>query len=415
MHFSTLTGACLLALSALVGNASAYAYGSSVGIDTTSKAPAPVPTPNPNRYSTSVYTTRNGPVRTIQTCTTEFCVAKPAQVASSTAIVYKPSTTTVTKTESGVQYVTKKDQTRTLTKTTTKSCTSTAKASVHTVYSTRFVKVTSVRTSATVKTVTANAPGYAAGGSKAVVPTPSGFIYAAEDPANDESNFPAVYERSIQRRYEAGGPTYPKSIKCTRTIQTISTRTHTINSKVTSIVYGKTATVTQTKSVTKTVYPNARTATITRVSTSTVVSTSTKTSYTTVTKPATATAPAKTYAACNSANIFNGPTGSVGARLNGDSIEERNVATPEECCARCQAHVNSSGASDCAGSFFAIADGQSTCMLRITNSCVNSRNIGTFVPYADDEEIAGYVSNGPCGRWHVETQTPSNGGTTPSY
>ncbi|RVD87077.1 uncharacterized protein DFL_005324 [Arthrobotrys flagrans] len=410
MHFSTLTGACLLALSAFVNNANAYAYGSSVGVDAASSTPiangaAPTQPAGPNRYSTSVYSTQVGTVKTIQTCTTELCFVKPStHVAPSITTVYnKPITSTVTKTESGVQYVTKKGQTRTITKITTKSCTSTAKASVQTAYATRVVKVTSVRTASVRKTVTV-AP---AGESTVVVPTPSGFVYASRDPANAPSNFPPS-DNYNKKRY-ANEPVYPKMIKCTKTLQAISTRTYTAGSKVTSTVYGNTATVTYTKSVTKTVYPQARTTTIIRVSTSTAVSTSTKTTYTTVTKPA---GPVTTsYAACNSANIFNGPTGSVGARLGNDSVEVRNVKTPQECCNMCQAHVNVSGVKDCAGSFFGTTNGQSACMLRITNTC-SKKNVGMFQAYPNDEEFQGYVSNGPCGRWNV---VKYEGNTTPSY
>ncbi|KAK6522961.1 hypothetical protein TWF281_002388 [Arthrobotrys megalospora] len=398
MHFSTLTGACLLALSALVNNANAYAYGSSVATTPTPIAggTGSTPSPRPGQYSTSVYTAVNGSVRTIQTCTIEFCAVQPAHVATSVATVQKPVTTTITRTATGAYYVTKKDQTRTLTKTTTKSYTSTVQANVKTVYSTRVVKVTSVRTVATVKTVTA---GPANGGTKStvVIPTPKGFVYASQDPANDESNFPTSDAQYIQRR-DYGAP-YPKSVKCTKTLQTTSTRTYTIDSRSTSTVYGYTSTVTYTKAVTTTVTPAARTTTITRATTSTVISTSTKTSYTTVTKPNTPVA--TSYAACNSANIFNGPTGSVGAQLGDDSVEIRGVSTPQECCAKCQCHVNSAGVKDCVGSFFGTTNGQSTCMLKVSNTCDNGKNVGMFVAYPDDEEFVGYVSNGPCGRWNV--------------
>ncbi|KAK6496950.1 hypothetical protein TWF481_001931 [Arthrobotrys musiformis] len=411
MHFSTLTGACLLALSAF---ANAYSYDSSGDVGASASTPVAGPATTqpagPNKYSTSVYSTQIGTVKTIQTCTTEFCVLKPASVATSVATFYNnPVTKTVTKTESGIQYVTKKGETRTIVKTTTKPCTVTAKASVKTVYSTRVVKTTSVRAGSTVRKTVTVTPAYA-GASTKVVPTPSGFVYASKDAANAPSNFPPTGESYVKRYAADEGAHYPKSIKCSKTLQTISTRTHTVGSKTTSIVYGNTATATYTKSVTTTVYPQAKTTTIVRVSTSTVISTSVKTTYTTVTKPATATAPVKTsYAACGSANIFNGPTGSVGAILESNSVEVRNVSTAQECCNKCQAHTSSSGAKDCAGSFFASSNGQYTCVLRITSSC-STNNVGFFKAYASNQSYKGYVSNGPCGRWNIQKES-----STPSY
>ncbi|KAK6344655.1 hypothetical protein TWF718_006613 [Orbilia javanica] len=408
MHFSTLTGACLLALSAFA-NAYVYDNGANNGA-----APTPVANnggaggspsgPGNTKYSTSVYSTQIGTVKTIQTCTTELCFASASTVRTSVATVYKPTTAVVTKTETGTQYVTKKDQTRTITKTTTKPCTVTAKVNVKTVYSTRVAKVTSVHTVSVRKTITAAAPG----GSTTVVPTPSGFVYASRDAANAPSNFPPS-GASYAKRYAAdsNGELYPKSVKCSKTIQTISTRTYTAGSKVTSIVYGKTATVVNTKSVTTTVYPQPTT-TITRVSTSTVVSTSTKTTYTTVTKPAGPVA--TSYAACNSANIFSGPTGSVSAEPGSNSVQVSGVKTAQECCNKCQAHTGAYGAKDCAGSFFATSNGKSSCVLRITSTCSN-KNIALFRANENDKTIKGYVSNGPCGRWNVEKYES----TTPSY
>ncbi|KAF3928485.1 hypothetical protein ABW20_dc0107634 [Dactylellina cionopaga] len=412
MKFSTLTGSFALIFSALVS----ADYGNS---------PAPVPAPY------------NGPVsvKTVQTCATQYCaVNSVAHVPTSTYTVHTAVTTKVTKTDSkpNTAYVTLKDQTKTLTKTQIKSCTYTAKGTLNTVYTTKTVKVTSTYKATTVKTAYTTLPAKTIKPYGNTVPTPGGFVYVANDAANSPANYPAAYGKRSDygsapvpapkpagyNGGETGGkPTspskghYPTLVKCTKVYQTITPQTYTVAAKpvTTLTVYGNTATVVYTSSVTKTIYPGKLTTTYTRVATAVVKYTSTKTAYTTITKQATVTAkPVTTYAACNAANVYKGPSGSVNGAVGSgsDSKVIPNITSPEACCVSCQTHKNASGACDCVGSFYSVKGGVKTCTIKVSNTCSAGKNILNFSPYSNANTVQGYVSNGPCGRWHVKS-TPS--------
>ncbi|KAK6539167.1 hypothetical protein TWF694_009411 [Orbilia ellipsospora] len=371
----------------------------------------------PAKYSTSVYSAQYGSVKTIETCTTEYCGVQVAPIPTNVATVHTASIASVYQTSTSTCLVTLKGETKSLTKTVTKTCTSTGKASVHTVYATHVVKVTVDHPIYYTKTYTTSLAPKTIKGSATTVPTPYGFVNVADDSANA----PSKYSKRDGYEYAAPAPApapattrYVTAVVCTKTLATVSTHTYTViaTAKASSTVYGKTVTITHTSSVTQTVAPAyAQTTTITRIATSTITTTCTRTAYTTVTKQSTAVMPgATTYAACNARNVYSGPSGSVTANVGTESQTVPGVSTPQECCARCQAHVGSYGAKDCAGSYFTSDEGTNTCVLRLTTTCSNS-NYGTFTTtthndYSDYSQ--GYVSNGPCGRWKV---SPSNSGT----
>ncbi|KAF3904500.1 hypothetical protein AA313_de0207778 [Arthrobotrys entomopaga] len=373
-------------------------------------------TTSPAKSSTSVYSAQYGSVKTIETCTTEYCGAQVAPIPTNVRTIHTASIVNVYQTSTSTCIVTLKGETKSLTKTVTETYTSTG-ASVHTVYATNVIKVTVDHPITSTKTYTTSLAAKTIKGSATTVPTPYGFVNVADDSANAHSG--SEYSKRDGYEYAAApapapiSTRYVTAVVCTKTLETISTHTYTVvaTAKATSTVYGDTVTVTHTINITKTVMPGyANTATVTRVATSTITTTCTRTAYTTVTKQSTAVIPgATTYAACGSANIYNGPSGSVTATVGSSSEEVPGVSTPQECCAACQAHVSNSGAKDCAGSYFTCEEGVNTCVLRISNTCSNS-NYGIFTPTTENDsndEFKGYVSNGPCGRWKA---SPNNSG-----
>ncbi|KAK6509823.1 hypothetical protein TWF481_004552 [Arthrobotrys musiformis] len=340
-------------------------------------------------------------INVIQHCTTEYCNQNihPPQTYIKTIHKTVKSTITITPKPS-TRYVTKKDQTRTVTQKLTKTYTVTSKCSTRTVYATGFV--TATKTVSQAKTVTISITVATTTPDSTTVPIPHGFISAGDDPDNQYSTS-IIEKRDLEERH--GKTSYPTSVKCTKTIQTINK--HTITAKrptatVTKPCKTKTITIRQTKKVTTTIYQQKpKTITITHQSTRTV--TKTKTSTKTVTKGITAVAPRiTTYFACGPHNHFQGPNGSVDVVvLPGDIEVPARIAY--DCCSQCHAHVNSKGVPDCAGSFFRFGavSLKGTCWLRLTDVC----SYDTHEPFKflkDSLTWVGQVGNGPCGRWKVQ-------------
>ncbi|KAK6533956.1 hypothetical protein TWF281_005299 [Arthrobotrys megalospora] len=336
-------------------------------------------------------------ITSIQHCTTEHCNRNVHPPETNTKTVHKTSKITVTVTpKPSTRYIIKKHKTKTVTKKYTNTYTITLKCSTRTVYATRVTtvtrtipRVTTVTSTITVATVTADAT---------TVPIPPGFVSAGDDPDNQ---YTLPDKRDLEERH--GKTSYPTSVKCTKTIQTIYKHTVTAKRPTTTITKcAKTITIRQTKKITKTIYQQKpKTTTITHVSTRTA--TKTRTSTKVVTKKVTAFLPGfTTYLACGPHNHFQGPTGSVDVViLPGDIKVPAQIAY--DCCAQCHKRVNAQGVQDCAGSYFLIdvAASKGTCWLRLTDVCSYDHH-ERFKPSKNNLVLEGHVGNGPCGRWKVQ-------------
>ncbi|EWC43650.1 hypothetical protein DRE_01537 [Drechslerella stenobrocha 248] len=298
MKFTTFAG--VLAIAGVVSANNGYSN------------PAPKPAPNggypngapaPGPYSarTSAYTKVGGNVRTIEICTTQFCGQYIAAVPTNVATVRGVYTTKITKTVKApsVKYVTQKYQTKSVIKTVTKVCaTYTAKAPVYNAYNTKTVTVTTAVYTASVTkpvtkytTITTTVP-YVAPGNNGGNNGGKGGSY--KEKRNSGYGAPAPAPNGGAK---GPGP-YPTAVKCAKTLQAISTLTYTSTvgkPTATVIVYGKTATIIRTKSVTKTITPPVKTAVKTVVVTKSVRGTTTKICYKTIHKTAIVTKTASPY------------------------------------------------------------------------------------------------------------------------
>ncbi|KAF3178075.1 hypothetical protein TWF788_007518 [Orbilia oligospora] len=340
-------------------------------------------------------------VKIIQHCTTQYCNQNVHPPQSYTKTIHKTTKSIVTITpKPSTCYITKKDQTKTVTKKHTKTYTVTSKCSTRTVYkpfivtATRTISKTKTLTISIVTTITPDST---------VVPIPPGFVSAGDDPDNQYTL--SGEDDGLEKRHKE--TFYPTSVKCTKTIQTIYKHTVTAKRPTTTITKPgktKTKTIKQIKKVTKTIYQqkNPKTTTITHII-STRTTTKTKTSTKTVTKRVTSFAPRiTTYGACGPHNHFQGPSGSVDVVvLPDDLIVPARIAY--DCCAQCHEHVNAQGVHDCAGSYFRYETAKLTavCRLRLTNVCSYNNHL-RFTPSKDALKEVGQVGNGPCGRWKVQ-------------
>ncbi|KAF3935340.1 hypothetical protein ABW19_dt0208527 [Dactylella cylindrospora] len=387
MKFTNLAGVLALAASTLLGSVSAYEAQCPIVIEDSKS------------------------VNTINSCKTEYCGLKIDHVPTAVETVHKTIDWTTTSTpKASTCYVTSKHHSTTVVKTVTKTYTVTGDSP--TFYVTSTVKVTSVSTISSVSTYTTSLPDVTESASVVIVPTPDGFINVGEDPANTEAP-------SNRKRYAA--PRYPSAVKCTKTLETVYNHVVTSKQPKTTVTkYGETFYTTTTKLTTKTVYPPyADITTVTKEITTTIKETTTLLSGTTKTIASTSSLPATTsYAACNPANIYSGPSGNIGAMVGPFHVEVPDIDTPEACCIACQEHVSDGGANSCAGSFFVLEDGVPSCVLKVETQCAVDTP-GLVVSLAEDDDgFQGYISNGPCGQWKVllsEDTIPGLPGGSPTY